>query len=79
MRRIEKKEVLLVGVRIWIPKTTKVAERYKCIFHGKTELSRGHYFYWYPCKSIEHSRLIHQLERWYKIKIQYGYGGSIEV
>ena len=78
---IEKKETLIVGVQIVVKKPVTVRDIYKSMFHGETNLTRGTYMYWYPCKNTTYSRMVHQVERWYKdsIQIKYGVAGTMEI
>lgn len=75
------KETLIVGVQIVVKKPCTVPAKYKGMFHGQTELQRGTYMYWYPCKNVTYSRMVHEIERWYKGKIQikYGVAGTAEI
>lgn len=59
-------------VRIHIDKDTELPDRYAGIFHGKTILEKGTYHYYYPVGNISYSRLVHELNRWYGIKVEYG-------
>lgn len=74
-------ETIVVGVRITVLRNVTVRERFKCMFHGKTELHKGTFTYWYPVKDTTYARLVHQLERWYKgkIRVQYGIAGTVEL
>ncbi len=78
---VEKNETLLVGVQIFVKKPCTVPSKYKCIFHGQTNLSRGTYMYWFPVKNTTYARLIHEIERWYSkdITIKYGVAGTMEI
>ena len=78
---VAKKDEIVVGVLIKVLRKTEVPERYKTMFHGKTELDPGTFVWWYPVKNVTYARLVHEIERWYgsDIKIQYGVAGSMEV
>ena len=78
---IEKEEQLIVGVVIQVKREVTLPDRYKVMFHGKTELKPGTFIWWYPVKNTTYARLVHEVERWYKkqIKIQYGIAGTMEV
>lgn len=78
---ISKQEVLMVGVQIFVKKPCTIPDRYKCMFHGQTNLSRGTYMYWFPVKNTTYARLVHEVERWYKryITIKYGIAGTAEI
>ena len=78
---ISKNETLIVGVQIVVKRPCTVPSKYKCMFHGQTNLTRGTYIYWYPCKNTTYSRLVHEVERWYKkdIQIRYGVAGTMEI
>lgn len=75
------KETIIAGVRITVKKPCTVPAKYKGMFHGQTKLSRGTYMYWYPCNNVTYSRMVHEVERWYKdkIQIQYGVAGTAEM
>ena len=81
MRMITKNECIIVGVQIVVKKPVTVKDIYKSMFHGQTHLDRGTYMYWYPVKNTTYSRMVHQVERWYKdsIQIKYGVAGTMEV
>ena len=79
MRTIEKKEILVVGVIIEVDHNITLPERYKGIFKGKTEISRGKYSYWYPVKNTSYSRLVNELKIRYGLKLRYGVAGTMEV
>lgn len=78
---IETKETLIVGVQIVVKQPCTVPAKYKGMFHGQTKLTRGTYMYWYPCKNVTYSRMVNEIERWYKDKIQirYGVAGTAEI
>lgn len=77
----EKKETLLVGVQICVKKPCTLPARYKGMFHGQTNLSKGTYMYWYPVRNTTYARMVHEVERWYKdkITIKYGLAGTMEI
>lgn len=79
MRVFDKEEVIVVGVLLKTRKKVTLPEDYKCIFKGKTEIEPGSYVYWYPAKNTSCARMIHELERWYDFKTEYGVLGSMEI
>lgn len=78
---IERQEQIIVGVQIVVNKPCKISSRYKGMFHGQTNLTRGTYMYWYPVKNTTYARMVHEVERWYKgkITIKYGIAGTMEL
>lgn len=78
---IEKNEMLLCGVQIVVKRPCTVPSKYKGMFHGQTNLTRGTYMYWFPVKNTTYARMVHEVERWYSknIQIKYGVAGTIEV
>ena len=78
---INKNETLIVGVQIVVKKPCTIPARYKCMFHGQTNLYKGTYMYWFPVKNTTYARMVHEVERWYKdlITIKYGVAGTSEI
>lgn len=72
-------EVLMVGALITVKKDTVFPDRYKGVFHGKTEVPRGRYVYWYPIKNTTYSRMVNELQRWYGVSVEYGIAGTAEI
>lgn len=72
-------EVLIVGVLLKVRKPIVVDDKFKGIFHGKTRIPVGSYVYWYPIKNPSYSRKVNELSKRYKIKVEYGIAGSIEI
>ena len=79
MRSFETEETIVVGVLLKVKSKTVFPDRYKGMFHGKTEVEPGSYVYWYPAKNTTYARLIHELERWYNVKTEYGVLGTMEI
>ena len=78
---IEKNEQIICGVQIVVKRPCTIPSKYKCMFHGHTNLQKGTYMYWFPVKNTTYARIVHEVERWYKnnIEIKYGVAGTIEV
>lgn len=74
-------ETILNRIVISTRKDLDIDERYKFMFHGKTHLTPGHYYYCYPVSNISYSRLVTEFHKRYKRDISFtlAFGGMKEM
>lgn len=74
-------ETILNRIVIYTRKNLDIDSRFAFMFHGKTHLTPGHYYYCYPVTSVKYSRAITAFHKRYKRDITFtlAFGGMKEI
>lgn len=70
-------ETILSLIVVQVKKEITVDSRYARMFHGKTHLTPGTYFYNFPVTNISYGRMVNKFKKSYgrNVKFTFAYGG----